>query len=398
MSTSLKGLVWIVVAGVALSLAILAGLPGMAEAQEVETQTLGTASTEAEQNTTTDDEKGAPAAWRPAPESSTTRLVVEPGDSLWSISEEHIGPGATPKQIAYEVERTVDLNRGRIGEGPNLIFPGQELVLLPPVSDTAATAPVSQEPAAAQQAPNPIVVQPEGVSDSPVAEPAVSEEAVLENGASGGAISEDAVTAPPTRGQTDEQAENASAESVPAESIPAESVPAESVPTTTAAGGVAGSLLEVYDNIKVERRLLGIGILALTLIVAILMAMRLPMRRNVEEPAAWGIPQDYYENYARPEAPREASSETSTKTARRPEGEPSSSPAPEAPPEEPTREPSTSTSVTTGGTTANTPTGETEGDLPVGAAPADASARNRERLKRARHLRRISQKRSPTSW
>jgi hypothetical protein len=109
----------------------------------------------------------------------------------------------------------------------------------------------------------------------------VSEEAVPENGASGGAVSEDAVTAPPTSGQTDEQAENASAESVPA----------ESVPTTTAAGGFAGSLLEVYDNIKVERRLLGIGILALTLIVAILMAMRLPMRRNVEDPAAWGIPQ-----------------------------------------------------------------------------------------------------------
>ena len=388
MSTSLKGLVWIVVAGVALSLAILAGLPGMAEAQEVETQTLGTASTEAEQNTTTDDEKGAPAAWRPAPESSTTRLVVEPGDSLWSISEEHIGPGATPKQIAYEVERTFDLNRGRIGEDPNLIFPGQEFVLLPPASDTAATAPVSQEPAAAQQAPNPIVVQPEGVSDSPVAEPAVSEEAVPENGASGGAVSEDAVTALPTKGQTDEQAENASAESVPA----------ESVPTTTAAGGVAGSLLEVYDNIKVERRLLGIGILALTLIVAILMAWRLPMRRNVEDPAAWGIPQDYYENYARPEAPREASSETSTETARRPEGEPSSRPAPEAPSEEPAREPSTSTSGTTGGTTANIPTGENEGDLPVGAAPADASARSRERLRRARHLKRISQRRSPTSW
>ena len=276
MSTSLKGLVWIVVAGVALSLAILAGLPGMAEAQEVETQTLGTASTEAEQNTTTDDEKGAPAAWRPAPESSTTRLVVEPGDSLWSISEEHIGPGATPKQIAYEFERTFDLNRGRIGEDPNLIFPGQELVLLPPASDTAATAPVSQEPVAAQQAPNPIVVQPEGVSDSPVVEPAVSEEAVPENGASGGAVSEDAVTAPPTRGQTDEQAENASAESVPAESVPA-----ESVPSTTAAGGVVGSLLEAYDDIEVERRLLGIGILAMTLIVAILMAWRLPMRRNV---------------------------------------------------------------------------------------------------------------------
>ena len=397
MSTSLKGLVWIVVAGVALSLAILAGLPGMAEAQEVETQTLGTASTEAEQNTTTDDEKGAPAAWRPAPESSTTRLVVEPGDSLWSISEEHIGPGATPKQIAYEVERTFDLNRERIGGNPNLIFPGQEFVLLPPASDTAAAA-VSQDPVAAQQAPKPIVVQSEGVSDSPVAEHAVSQEAVPENGASGGAVSEDAVPAPPTRGQTDEQAENASAENASAESVPDESVPS----TTAAAGGIAGSLLEVYDNIKVERRLLGIGILALTLIVAILMALRLPMRRNVEGPAAWGIPQDYYENYARPEAPLEASSETSPETshetARKPEGEPSSSPASVAPPEEPTGGPATSTSGTNNTNTSSSPTGETEGALPVGAVSAAEAARSRERLRRARYLRSIRQRQSPPSW
>gem|GEM_PF-2134076 len=383
MSTSLKGLVWIVVAGVALSLAILAGLPGMAEAQEVETQTLGTASTEAEQNTTTDDEKGAPAAWRPAPESPTTRLVVEPGDSLWSISEEHIGPGATPKQIAYEVERTFDLNRERIGGNPNLIFPGQEFVLLPPASDTAAAA-VSQDPVAAQRAPKPIVVQSEGVSDSPVAEHAVSEEAVPENGASGGAVSEDAVPAPPTRGQTDEQAENASAESVPA----------ESVPSTTAAGGITGSLLEVYDNIEVERRLLGIGILALTLIVAILMAWRLPMRRNVEDPAAWGIPQDYYENYAPPKAPPKAPPESPTETslepAKGPEGEPSSS-ALGAPLEEATPEPSVSSGIS------NSPAREAE-DAVVAASARTHERLGQERLRRGRHLRMIRQRRSPTSW
>ena len=380
MSASLKGLVGITVAGVALAalvaLAILAGLPGMAEAQEVEAQDTGAASMDAEQNTTTTTtyEKGAPVVLQPAP--STQRLVVEPGESLWSISEEHIGPGATPEQTAYEVDRIFELNRERIGEDPNLIYPGQEFVLVSPAPNTTAPSmpkepAVSEEPAVtAQLAPKPIVVEPEGVSDPPVAEHAVSQEAVPENGASGGAVSEDAVPAPPTRGQTDEQAENASAESVPAESVPAGSVPDESVPSTTVAGGIAGSLLEVYDNIKVERRLLGIGILALTLIVATLMALRLPMRRNVEDPAAWGIPQDYYENYARPEAPLEASPETSLETAQGPEGEPSSS-----------------------------PTGETEGALPVGAAPAaPAAARSRERLRRARHLRRIRQRRSPTSW
>ena len=387
-----KGLVGIVVAGVALAalmaLAILAGLPGMAEAQEeFKASDTGAASTEAEQNTTTTNtaEKGAPAAvWQPAPAApSTTRLVVEPGNSLWSISEEHIGPGATPGQIAYEVERTFELNRDQIGEDPNLIFPGQELVLVPPASDTAAA--VVAEPAVAQQAPKPIVAElvaeSEGVSNSPV-----SEEAVPENGVSEGAVSEDAIPTSLSRDQTDEQAENA-----PAESAPAESAPAESVPATTAVGGIAGSLLEAYDNFKVERRLLGIGILALTLIVAILMAWRMPMRRNVEDPMAWGIPQEYYENYAPPKASPEASPES----AKGLEDE-TSSPASGAP-EEPTLEPSTNGSSTT--SSSSSPSMETEGAMPEEAmpkgAPAAGSARGQERLRRGRHLRRIYQNPPP---
>jgi hypothetical protein len=138
-TTRLKGHVGIVVAGVVLAvlaaLSILAVLPGMAEAQEeAEAQEdMGpTASVEAEQNSTTDDEKGA---------SATTRLVVEPGDSLWSISEEHIGPGATPEQVAYEVERIFELNRDQIGENPNLIFPGQEFFLVSAAPGGAAAAP-----------------------------------------------------------------------------------------------------------------------------------------------------------------------------------------------------------------------------------------------------------------
>src|SRR5215210_6404991 len=275
------------------ALAILAGLPGIAQAQEeAEAQDTGTTSVEATQNTTTTNEKGAPAAWRPAPEPSTTPLVVEPGDSLWSISEEHIGPGATPEQIAYEVERIFELNRERIGENPNLIFPGQEFFLGSPAPGGAAAA-VPEEPVAVaeQQAPKPIVVESEGVSDSPAAEGAVFEDVVPEDD-----VSEGAVPASQTPGSTDEQVESA-----PAESVSTESTPAESAPATTADDrGIAASLLEAYDTIKAERRLLGLGIIALTLIIAALMAWRLPMRRNVEDPAAWGIPQEYYENYAPP--------------------------------------------------------------------------------------------------
>jgi hypothetical protein len=394
-TTRLKGHVGIVVAGVVLAvlaaLSILAVLPGMAEAQEeAEAQEdMGpTASVEAEQNSTTDDEKGA---------SATTRLVVEPGDSLWSISEEHIGPGATPEQVAYEVERIFELNRDQIGENPNLIFPGQEFFLVSAAPGGAAAAPEQPVAVAEQRAPEPIVVESEGVSDSPAAENAAIEDVVPEDDVSEGAVSEDAIpAAPPTRDQTDEQAESAPAESVtaesaPAESAPAESTPAESTPATTA-GSIGDSVLEAYNNLKGERRLLGVGILALTLIVALLMAWRLPMRRNVEDPQAWGIPQQqYYENYAPAEAPRQAPPET----ARGPEGEPNgaaSGAASGPPPEESQREPSVSSNSTS--PAAN---GAEEDVLAEGNGAA-ASSPERERLRRIRHLRRISQRRSPSGW
>jgi len=195
--------------------------------------------------------------------------------------------------------------------------------------------PVANEgPLVVEQAPQPIVVESEGVSDSPVAEEAVPEEKG----------SEDAVPAPQSTDQTDEQAENAH-----------------------------------------ERRLLGLGVLALTLIIAALMAWRLPMRRNVGAPTAGGLPQEYYENYAPPEPSTEASPET----AKVPEGEPSS-PASGAPPEEATPEPSVSSSGIS-----NRPARESEDAVvPVGGAGAAASARahegpGQERLGRLLHLRKI---------
>jgi LysM repeat protein len=322
-------------------------------------------------------ERGAPAAWRPAPEPTPTPLVVvEPGDSLWSISEEHIGPGATPEQIAYEVERIFELNRERIGENPNLIFPGQEFFLGSPAPVGAAAAvPEESVAVAEQQAPKPIVVESEGVSEG-------------------------AVPASQTPDSTDEQVESAPAESVSTESTPAESTPA----TTADERGIAASLLEAYDTIKAERRLLGLGIIALTLIIAALMAWRLPMRRKAEDPAAWGIPQEYYENYAPPKAP----TETSHEATKVPEGEPSG-PASGAPPEEATPEPSVSSSATNGSSNGSPARGAEDAMVAAGgAAAADAAvdaavdaadARAQERLRRVRHLRRIRQRRrSPSSW
>ncbi len=60
-------------------------------------------------------------------------VVVASGDSLWSISERQLGPGATPSRIARGAERIYALNRDHIGTDPNTILVGQKLALPPAV-------------------------------------------------------------------------------------------------------------------------------------------------------------------------------------------------------------------------------------------------------------------------
>ena len=98
-----------VLVGAALMVALLAALPAVAQAQE------GRAAMQE-----------APVANRGAAVASA-RVVVRPGDTLWSISSEQLGPNATSQQIAAEAERIYALNRDLIGPDPNLIFSGQKL-------------------------------------------------------------------------------------------------------------------------------------------------------------------------------------------------------------------------------------------------------------------------------
>ena len=112
------------------------------------------------------------------------------------------------------------------------------------------------------------------------------------------------------------------------------------------------------------------------------------MRRNVEDPQAWGIPQQqYYENYAPAEAPHQAPPET----ARGPEGEPNGAASGSASgprPEEVTPEPSVRSDSTS--PAAN---GAEEDVVAEGGAVADSEPRQ-ERLKRVRHLRRLIKNRN----
>ena len=57
------------------------------------------------------------------------RVVVAPGDSLWSISAKWLGPEATTQQIADGVERIHAVNQKQLGSNPNLILAGQSLLL-----------------------------------------------------------------------------------------------------------------------------------------------------------------------------------------------------------------------------------------------------------------------------
>ncbi|MDQ1646265.1 MAG: hypothetical protein QOJ50_2449 [Cryptosporangiaceae bacterium] len=54
-------------------------------------------------------------------------VVVQSGDSLWSIAARRLGPGAADREIAIEWPRWWAANRDVIGADPALINPGQRL-------------------------------------------------------------------------------------------------------------------------------------------------------------------------------------------------------------------------------------------------------------------------------
>jgi LysM domain len=106
-------------AALALWAVLLAILPAVADAEE-------TPRTNAQAND-------------PNPAHRTAHyVVVAPGDSLWSISERQLGPGATGARIARGVERIYALNRDLIGADPDLIFAGQRFALPPSLERRAS--------------------------------------------------------------------------------------------------------------------------------------------------------------------------------------------------------------------------------------------------------------------
>src|SRR5215211_7722549 len=172
---------------------------------------------------------------------SAERLVVAPGDCLWSISEQRLGPGATPQQIAHEVELIYALNRNTIGADPNTIFAGQRLSLPPAVEHQAAEEP-SEEAARAGEA-----ARAPAMGGSPAGVPA-------------------------EHGSQQRRAGEAAAAVTPEEAEPP-TLPAvagvAAVPTARMVAGDPPALVEFFalDGPYAERRLLGLGIMLVSLLI-----------------------------------------------------------------------------------------------------------------------------------
>jgi len=81
-------------------------------------------------------ERATERATRPA--AATPQIRVERGDSLWHIAARHLGPDATPGQIAREWRRWYAANRAVVGAEPDLIRVGQVLSA-PPAPTPGAT-------------------------------------------------------------------------------------------------------------------------------------------------------------------------------------------------------------------------------------------------------------------
>jgi len=77
--------------------------------------------------------------------SEGSKYIVQPGDNLWDISQQHMGGGQNWNEL-------FKMNQGVIGDNPRMIFPGQELNL-GGATDSIAAAPVDAGASVASSAP-----------------------------------------------------------------------------------------------------------------------------------------------------------------------------------------------------------------------------------------------------
>jgi len=220
-------LVWATLA-VALTAVMLAVFPAAAEAQ-----------------TQTQDE-------------GARSVVVRPGDSLWSISEELLGPDATPQRIVDGAEQLHALNRARIGADPDLIIVGQELTIPWSMS----------EPPAVETRPSPKIAEASEANPRDLAATGLAGEED-----SGRALAQGAV--PRSEISPEEAAKTLEADTKGKEALPDPRAvaPVPAVRMVALNDAQPESIFGVYAGTRAEgRRLLGLLIIMLTPLLAALVA------------------------------------------------------------------------------------------------------------------------------
>jgi hypothetical protein len=63
------------------------------------------------------------------PEPAAGTVLVQPGDSLWRLTAQRLGPTASDRQIAVDWPYWYRANRQVIGRDPNLLRPGERLTV-----------------------------------------------------------------------------------------------------------------------------------------------------------------------------------------------------------------------------------------------------------------------------
>jgi hypothetical protein len=146
LSARLKRIFNVLLPAALVLLAILALLPAYAKAQD-NAPTYEVHSTGAlnERDTPSTDQTAIPASEQRAKQPATR--VVLPGDTLWTIAQERLGPDSPADMIAAETGLIFELNRERVGPDPAKILPGQELLLSEVPADGAGLPETGSTPA-----------------------------------------------------------------------------------------------------------------------------------------------------------------------------------------------------------------------------------------------------------